>query len=264
MSDTSQGPGWWQASDGKWYPPEQAPGAPAGPPPGMPPAGPPMGGPPGGAPMGAPAAAGGAGVGDALNYGWKKFQEFVGPILIAVLIYAGVMIVFSLLAAAFAQAFDGVAGQLVLNALQWVVSSIVAIIIIRAVLAIVDGRPIDTGQLFSGDQLGPYIIGSLIFSVIAFVGFLLCIIPGVIFAFLGWYWGYFLLDQKLEPVEAIKASIELVRNNVGTMLGWAVVSILVNFVGLLLCGIGLLVTIPVTYIGTGYLFRRLQGQPVAP
>ncbi len=27
MSDMSQGPGWWQASDGKWYPPEQAPGA---------------------------------------------------------------------------------------------------------------------------------------------------------------------------------------------------------------------------------------------
>ncbi|WP_334141985.1 DUF4190 domain-containing protein [Rhabdothermincola sp.] len=26
MSDTSQGPGWWQASDGKWYPPEAAPG----------------------------------------------------------------------------------------------------------------------------------------------------------------------------------------------------------------------------------------------
>ena len=23
MSDTSQGPGWWQASDAKWYPPEQ-------------------------------------------------------------------------------------------------------------------------------------------------------------------------------------------------------------------------------------------------
>jgi hypothetical protein len=25
MSDTSQGPGWWQASDGKWYAPEQVP-----------------------------------------------------------------------------------------------------------------------------------------------------------------------------------------------------------------------------------------------
>jgi hypothetical protein len=25
-ADSSQGPGWWQASDGKWYPPEQRPG----------------------------------------------------------------------------------------------------------------------------------------------------------------------------------------------------------------------------------------------
>jgi TM2 domain-containing membrane protein YozV len=36
MSDTSQGEGWWQASDGKWYPPEQAatatPAEPAEPP----------------------------------------------------------------------------------------------------------------------------------------------------------------------------------------------------------------------------------------
>lgn len=27
MSDVSNGPGWWQASDGKWYPPEQQPSA---------------------------------------------------------------------------------------------------------------------------------------------------------------------------------------------------------------------------------------------
>lgn len=27
MSDTSMGPGWWLASDGRWYPPEQAPQA---------------------------------------------------------------------------------------------------------------------------------------------------------------------------------------------------------------------------------------------
>lgn len=45
MSDTSQGPGWWQASDGKWYPPEQGatPHPPA--PPGAPPTGAPAGGP---------------------------------------------------------------------------------------------------------------------------------------------------------------------------------------------------------------------------
>lgn len=29
MSQVSQGPGWWLASDGRWYPPEQVPGYPA-------------------------------------------------------------------------------------------------------------------------------------------------------------------------------------------------------------------------------------------
>lgn len=48
MSDSSQGPGWWQASDGKWYPPDPSsqppPPPPAGggrrakPPPGLDPA----------------------------------------------------------------------------------------------------------------------------------------------------------------------------------------------------------------------------------
>jgi hypothetical protein len=42
MSEQSGGPGWWIASDGKWYPPEQAPGAaPAQPQPTAPPSAPP-------------------------------------------------------------------------------------------------------------------------------------------------------------------------------------------------------------------------------
>lgn len=33
MSDAAQGPGWWQASDGRWYPPEQHPSYRSQPPP---------------------------------------------------------------------------------------------------------------------------------------------------------------------------------------------------------------------------------------
>jgi hypothetical protein len=50
MSDVSQGEGWWQASDGKWYPPQAATPPPAwAPPPGY---GPPGYGPPGYGPPG--------------------------------------------------------------------------------------------------------------------------------------------------------------------------------------------------------------------
>jgi len=66
MSEQSGGPGWWQASDGKWYPPEQASVVPPAPAPTQ--AVPPVyGGPPAapayGAPVGAAAAAGGGGSG---------------------------------------------------------------------------------------------------------------------------------------------------------------------------------------------------------
>ncbi|HWJ60554.1 MAG TPA: DUF4190 domain-containing protein [Acidimicrobiales bacterium] len=49
MSDVPQGPGWWQASDGRWYPPTAKPGTPVPPAPpayGPPPSGPPSYGPP--------------------------------------------------------------------------------------------------------------------------------------------------------------------------------------------------------------------------
>lgn len=49
MSDQAQGPGWWQASDNKWYPPEAAQGQAA---PGQAPPG--QGGPGTGAPMNHP------------------------------------------------------------------------------------------------------------------------------------------------------------------------------------------------------------------
>lgn len=46
MSDTSQGPGWWLASDGKWYPPQSATPPAASTPPPTPPTAP-MAAPPG-------------------------------------------------------------------------------------------------------------------------------------------------------------------------------------------------------------------------
>lgn len=72
MSDVSQGPGWWQASDGKWYPPQQQPGpapqqqAPQGF------AGPPGAGPAGAGPQGfsgPPAAGGPPGFGGPAGFG---------------------------------------------------------------------------------------------------------------------------------------------------------------------------------------------------
>lgn len=259
MSDTSQGPGWWQASDGKWYPPEQAPGAAPVTPPGG------YGAPqPGyGAPMAGPAG-GDLSAGAALSYGWKKFQEYVGPILIAALVYLVAVVVFSIVGNIFAYAIDdGVLGQLLLSFVQLLVSSAVAIVLIRAVLLIVDGQPLDTDKLFSTDNLGAYLIGSVIFSIVAVIGLALCVIPGLVFMFLAWFWGFFVVDKNMAPIDAMKASIDMVKAQAGAFLLWAVVATVVTIIGFLLCLVGTLVAAPVTYIGTAYMYRRANNEPVA-
>lgn len=88
MSDVAQGPGWWQASDGKWYPPEQA--APQGPPAGFPPpAGPPAGyGQPAG--YGAPAmGAPGAGAGQLAEWPERALAGLID--LFAIGIFANIV-----------------------------------------------------------------------------------------------------------------------------------------------------------------------------
>ena len=263
MSDTSQGPGWWQASDGKWYPPEQAPGA-------APTGGQPAGGPPPGygtpPAYGAPAGGGGGGVavGDIVGYGWKKFQEYVGQIIVAVLIYFVVIAAFSFLGNIISSSIDSVIGSLLFTFIQLVVQSAISIILIRAVLMVVDGKQIDTAALFSSDNLGPYIIGSILISIGTIIGLVLCVIPGLIFLFLTYFWNFFIVDKNMEPVDAIKASIDLIKNNVGTVLAWAVVAIVISFVGIILCCVGYLVAAPVVFIGNAYLYRRLNNEPVAP
>ena len=88
MSEQSGGPGWWQASDGKWYPPEQAPSAaPTAPVPETPApggfGGPPPAGPPGGGPPPYVAPAGGAG-------GGSNTGKIVAIVVVVALVAGGI------------------------------------------------------------------------------------------------------------------------------------------------------------------------------
>ena len=74
----------------------------------------------------------------------------------------------------------------------------------------------------------------------------------------------FIIDKGLPAWDAIKASFDLVNRNVGTVIVLFLASILAFFIGAILCGIGLLVTIPVTIIATAYAYRMMTGQSVAP
>ena len=300
MSDASQGPGWWQASDGKWYPPEQAPGAqpttpPAGAAPGIPPQGPPPGG--FGAPAGAPGgfgqpAAGGSttfSVGDAFNWGFKKFQENIGPILIAsLIIFAGLIVVEAIIWFGLVGALAGTTtthttdygytytttsgggitlflfGYGIAMLIMMVGSFLIQMAIIRATLMISNGEQVTLNRMFATDQLGAFVGASVLVALGTYIGMIICFIPGLVFMFFSFFFGWFVIDKKMGAIESIKASIALVNRNMGTMVGFFIGCIIAYAIGAILCGVGLLVAIPVIVLSTGYVYKRTQGEEVAP
>jgi uncharacterized membrane protein len=67
----------------------------------------------------------------------------------------------------------------------------------------------------------------------------------------------------MSAVDGIKASFRLVNKTLATMIGLFIASYIALVLGYLLCGIGLIVAMPVVVIASGFMYPRLQGEPVA-
>jgi uncharacterized membrane protein len=62
----------------------------------------------------------------------------------------------------------------------------------------------------------------------------------------------------------MKASFEIVKNNVGDSIIALLVQYAIILVGAILCGIGLIVAVPVALLFQVYTYRTLSGGQVAP
>lgn len=264
---------------------ERPPVAPVSPPGGGTPPPPPPPAPPGGG-YAAPAPAADWNLGDALSYGWAKFQANAQQILIAaaILILAlgavfaiGLGIVAALTSNA-SCTFDaagnyqcqagtgfvfGIIVYALVLALVVVVGQVVGAGIIRGSLAMTEGREFDYKEIFKTEKIGPILIASLIIAGATFIGTILCYLPGLIIGFATSYTLYFVIDKDMAPVEAIKASVNLVKDNLGNTIVWYLVGGIVAGVGLAVCLVGGLVSVPVVLIGTAYTYKKLTHQPIA-
>ena len=204
-------------------------------------------------------------VGEALSYGWNGFKRYFGPLVVIML----VVIVISV-ALVYLRPQNYLLAMIVYF-VQLAVWLIIGLGLIRAALAIVDGRAPILSDLLSTKDLLPYFVASIVAAVVVGVGFLLCIIPGLIAAYLLQFFGYAIVDNQTgstmgrpDGMGALSTSYEITKQTVGTLLPLVLACALLNLVGALLCGVGLLVTAPVTAIALAFAWRRLTGGPVAP
>ncbi|MGV0718808.1 hypothetical protein ABQE93_25735 [Mycolicibacterium sp. XJ662] len=267
------------------YPPPPHGGAPGYPPPpqqgGYPPPGyPPPGGPGFG---GAPAYS----IGDAFSWAWNRFTNNAVPFLVATLVWGLVVVVLQWIINALGGAFNdgdttsyatddgGFAlsyslnspGAVIVSIIGWIVLLIVGATVqsayVGGVLDIANGQPVSIGSFFRPRNIGNVVIAGLIVGILTSIGLFLCVIPGLIVAIFTMFTIVALLDRDLAPIDAIKTSFNVVKENFGAALLTWLVMLVIAIVGALLCGVGLLVAIPLVILIEVYAFRKLSGGQVA-
>ncbi len=226
-------------------------------------------------------------VGEAFSWAWNKFSKNAVPLIVATLVYALVVLalqaIINFATAAvspadttytsdengfsFSYNVTGVAGVLV-TFIGWIVSFVVGAAIqsgyIGGMLDIANGHQVTTGSFFRPRNIGNVVIAGLIVGVITTIGFILCIVPGLIASIMLMFTIVALLDRNLSPVDAVKSSFDISKANFGNaFLAWLVM-IAIIIVGALLCGVGLLVAYPVATLFLVYTYRALTGGQVAP
>lgn len=222
---------------------------------------------------------------EAIQYGWGKFVKNAVPFVVITLIVVVVVAALGFAGRALSWAIFGIGdatvnlndgtvettgwftnfvAQEVVSLIVQVVAMILTAALVKLALNYVDGKSLDIGAAFQGWDKLQVVLASLLVSIGTFIGFLLCIIPGIVFAFLSVYTTYYVVDKNMGAVDAIKASINLTKSNVGSLIVFFLLSLVVVIIGACLCGVGLLVAWPVVAIAGAYTFRVLNNEPVSP
>jgi len=212
----------------------------------------------------------------------------VGPFLIGALIVGAIGILFSLLGQFIAAAifdttpettidpttgaveiesagfFTGLLANSVVSFIGQVITTIAAAGLLKMAFDVVDGREASLGKMFEGWDKVQVVVATILVGIATFIGIILCVLPGIAVIIFSAFTTAFVVDRKLGAIDAIKASIDLVRNNFGPAIVWMLLAFVCAVVGAIACGVGLLVAIPVILISQAYTLRALTGGQISP
>ena len=116
-----------------------------------------------------------------------------------------------------------------------------------------------SGRSFNFDKAVEKIFGPIILGIIIGIGFLILIIPGIIFSMWWTFSACVLADRPdLSFTDAMKASRNVAKGNWISLILLFVVIGLLQVLGMICLGFGLFVTIPVGHLALYYAYKQAK------
>ncbi|MFH1548239.1 MAG: DUF975 family protein, partial [Candidatus Omnitrophota bacterium] len=120
-------------------------------------------------------------------------------------------------------------------------------------------QEIGVSALFDGFKIFFPALGAyLLITIFTGLGMILLIIPGIILAMAYSFAYLFMIDKNMGPWEAMKASFDMTKGFRWRILAISMLCSLINILGLLCLGVGILVTIPLNMLAIAALYQRLS------
>lgn len=188
---------------------------------------------------------------DLLAEGWRLTKQHLGFLLT----YQVVLYLFSTLIVGSAL---GYFRSLLVHVALFLFVVIAKIGFFRSILLIVDGAAAGYEQLYCNWKLfGSWFVASVLFFMMMMVGLSLFVIPGLwVLARFGLY-PYFIVDHGLGSIDALKNAFNASRPYAWELLWLFLACGLVDVIGGLAFGVGLLIAVPVTLIAQATAYRLI-------
>ena len=121
-----------------------------------------------------------------------------------------------------------------------------------------EGGAIEIADVFKGfDSFVPALLAVLVGSIIVSIGYMLCILPGMLLMAILPTATYLVAVGEMDGIVALRRAWVAVKGNlVGAFLCMLVLGIIGNM-GLILCFVGIIVTLPIAFIGSYQMAKQL-------
>lgn len=130
---------------------------------------------------------------------------------------------------------------------------------IKIILKLIDGHKAEITELWAYPQYLLRMIGAtIVYTVIVVIGFILLVIPGIYLALRLQFYSYYIVDKNAGALDSLRMSWKVTDKNVINIFLFMLLIIGINILGALALLVGLLITIPVSFIAVTLLYRKLQ------
>lgn len=128
----------------------------------------------------------------------------------------------------------------------------------RMIKAEDEGGTPEIADVFKGfDDFVPALLAVLVSSIIVSIGFMLCVIPGLLIMALVPTAAYLVAVGEKDGINAIKRAFEAVKANFVSSFLCALILGIIGSIGGILCGIGMIITLPIAFIGMYHMAKQL-------